>query len=69
VFKTQHAIPREFIHDIDGELRATVPKGAVDASPKVDLENWDCEAIKEHYGLEAPPVGDGEPVELLDVRR
>ena len=69
VFKTQHALPRDFIHDVDGELRATVPKSAVDSSPKFDPDNWDCEAVKAHYGLEAPSRDDGEPVDLIDVRR
>jgi hypothetical protein len=71
VFKTTHALPREFIHEIDGELRATVPKSAVDESPKVDLEHWDCEAIKVHYGLEGGFVRNPDPEDSaeLDARR
>jgi homoserine trans-succinylase len=51
VFKSRHALPREFVHEIDGELRATVPKSAFDSSPKVDDEHFDCTAIRAHYGL------------------
>jgi hypothetical protein len=67
VFKAQHALPREFIHEIDGELRATVPKSAVDDSPKVDLEQWDCNAIKAHYGLDDAPILAEDP-ETADAR-
>lgn len=61
VFKARHAIPREFVHEIDGELRATVPKSAVDHSPKIDEENWDCAAIMAHYGTDDAPALDEEP--------
>ena len=54
VFKTKHAIPRAFLHDHDGELRATVTKDVVDASPKVDLQNWSYEEVRRHYGLDDP---------------
>ena len=54
VFKTKHAVPREFVHAVDGELRATVTKNVVDDSPKVDLEHWDCSAVRLHYGLDGP---------------
>jgi hypothetical protein len=54
VFKTKHAIPREFLHDVDGVLRATVTKDVVGDSPKVDLDNWDCSAVRLHYGLDGP---------------
>src|SRR5205823_1903793 len=52
VFKTKHAIPRDFLHEQDGTLRATVNKEVVDDSPKVDLDNWDCSTIRLHYGLD-----------------
>ncbi|MFL5928210.1 MAG: hypothetical protein ACJ77E_14875 [Gaiellaceae bacterium] len=54
VFKTKHAIPREFLHDVDGQLRATVTKDVVDDSPKVDLDAWDCSIIRLHYGIDGP---------------
>jgi hypothetical protein len=63
VFKTKHAIPREFLHEVEGVLRATVTKDVVDDSPKVDLENWDCSVVRLHYGLDGPfqvdPDADG----------
>ena len=63
VFKTKHAIPREFLHEVEGVLRATVTKDVVDDSPKVDLENWDCSVVRLHYGLDGPfqvdPDSDG----------
>jgi hypothetical protein len=61
VFKTKHAIPREFLHEVDGVLRATVTKDVVDDSPKVDLENWDCSAVRLHYGLDGPFQVDPDP--------
>ena len=64
VFKTKHAIPREFLHEGDGELRATVTKDVVDDSPKVDLENWDCSAVRLHYGLDGPFEVDSDPDSL-----
>jgi len=53
VFKSKHAIPRQFLHEHDGVLRATVTKDVVSDSPKVDLDHWDGEAIRVHYGLDA----------------
>ena len=61
VFKTKHAIPREFLHEVEGVFRATVTKDVVDDSPKVDLENWDCSAVRLHYGLDAPFEVDPDP--------
>ena len=61
VFKTKHAIPREFLHEVDGTLRATVTKDIVDDSPKVDLENWDCSAVRLAYGLDGPFEVDPDP--------
>ena len=46
IFKTKHAIPREFLHEVDGVLRATVTKDIVSDSPKVDLEHWDLGAVR-----------------------
>jgi hypothetical protein len=61
VFKTRHAIPRDFLHEVDGVLRATVTKSVVDDSPKVDLENWDCSAVRLHFGLDGPFEVDPDP--------
>ena len=54
IFKSKHAIPREFLHETDGVLRATVTKAIVDGSPKIDLDHWDCPAVRLHYGLDGP---------------
>ena len=73
VFKTKHAIPREFLHEVDGTMRATVTKDVVDDSPKVDLDKWDCSAIRLHYGLDGPfevnPDPDGLESAETDARR
>jgi hypothetical protein len=61
VFKTKHAIPREFLRESDGVLRATVTKAVVEDSPKVDLERWDASAIRLHYGLDGPFQVDPDP--------
>jgi len=63
LFKGKHAIPREFLHEHDGVLRATVTKDVVNDSPKVDPEAFDLAAVREHYGLdgtfEVNPDADG----------
>ena len=63
IFKSKQAIPRSFLHEHDGVLRTTVTKEIVEASPKVDLEHWDCSAVRLHYGLDGPfevdPPADG----------
>jgi hypothetical protein len=61
VFKTKHAIPREFLHEVEGELRATVTKDVVDDSPKIDLDEWDCSVVRLHYGLDGPFEVDPDP--------
>ena len=61
VFKTKHAIPREFLHEVGGELRATVTKDVVNDSPKVDLDHWDCSAVRLAYGLDGPFEVDPDP--------
>jgi hypothetical protein len=61
VFKTKHAIPRTFLHEIDDVLRATVTKDVVNDSPKVDLEHWSCEDVRLHYGLDGPFEVDPDP--------
>jgi hypothetical protein len=42
-------------------LRATVTKDVVDDSPKIDLENWRCEDVRLHYGIDGPFEVDPEP--------
>jgi hypothetical protein len=61
VFKTKHAIPRAFLHEHEGVLRATVTKDVVDASPKIDLAQWDCGEVRQHYGLDGPVQLDPDP--------
>jgi len=73
VFKSKHAIPREFLHEHDGVLRATVTKDVVNDSPKVDPENFDVAAVRRHYGLdgtfEVSPDPDGlESAETAGAR-
>jgi hypothetical protein len=61
VFKSKHAVPRSFLRERDGVLRATVAKDVITASPKIDLENWDCQSVNLHYGLEVPFELDPDP--------
>lgn len=61
VFKSKHAIPRQFLHENDGELRATLTKDVVSDSPKVDLDQWDPQAIRLHYGLDGAFEVDPDP--------
>jgi hypothetical protein len=64
VFKSKHAIPSEFLHEYDGELRATVSKDMVSDSPKIDDESsFDLNAVKLHYGLIEVHVVDPDPDE------
>ena len=73
MLKTKHAIPREFLHEVDGVLRATVTKDIVGDSPKVDLENWDVGAVRLHYGIDGVFEVDPDPNGLenseTDARR
>jgi hypothetical protein len=66
VFKSKHAIPRDFVHEQDGVLVATVAKDVVMDSPKIENGTFDAEAIRRHYGLDVPY--EGEPQEI-DERR
>jgi hypothetical protein len=73
VFKSKHAIPRQFVHERDGVLHATVTKDLVADSPKVDLDHWDPRAIRLHYGVEATfeidPDSDGLQSAETDAQR
>jgi hypothetical protein len=61
IFKSTHAIPASFLHESEGMLRATVSKDIVDASPKVDGDDWSCEQVLLHYGLAGPFQVDPDP--------
>ena len=63
IFKAKHAIPREFLHEHDGVLRATVTKDVVGDSPKVDVDSFDVGAVREHYGLNVQFVTDPDPAQ------
>ncbi|HEY2328074.1 MAG TPA: hypothetical protein VGH52_11380 [Gaiellaceae bacterium] len=68
VFKATKALPKEFVHEIDGELRATIAKEIVDGSPDT-AEEWNPAHILSYYGMGTGPyeVGDEEP-ELDEAR-
>lgn len=59
--KTRHAIPRSFLHPQDDVVKATVSKEIVDASPKIEDDDWTCESILVHYGLAGPYTVDPDP--------
>lgn len=61
VFKSTHAIPASFLHEHEGELRATVAKEIVNDSPQVSADDFDCEAVLLHYGLGGPYEVDPDP--------
>jgi hypothetical protein len=61
LFKSKHAIPREFLHEHDGVLRATVTKDVVSDSPKIDPDRFDLDAVRGHYGLDGTFVVDPDP--------
>jgi len=61
MFRTMHAVPRPFLHEHDGVLRATVTKDVVSDSPKIDLDNWDCQPVNLHYGLDVPFEVEPDP--------
>lgn len=55
VFKATHAMPKEFVHEIDGELRATIARAIVDGSPAIG-EGWNAEDVLVYYGIGDSPV-------------
>lgn len=61
VFKSTHAIPASFLHEHEGQLRATVSKEIVHDSPQVDVDSFDCDAVLLHYGLGGPYEVDPDP--------
>jgi len=68
VFKSKHAIPREFVHEQGGVLVATVAKDVVMDSPKIENGTVDAQAIRLHYGLDVTFASDGEPEEAQERR-
>ena len=61
VFKATHAIPASFLHEHEGQLRATVSKEIVNDSPQVSDDTFDCDAVLRHYGLLDEGVVDPDP--------
>lgn len=66
--RSRHLLPEVFAHVNEAEqvVRATVSKDVFTSSPKVEGEDFDRQAIYDHYGLVgsdpdgAPTVGAGE---------
>ena len=52
MFKTKHAIPRDFISVDDQEqvVHATITKDVFEDGPKV-TDEWSCDSTFRHYGL------------------
>jgi hypothetical protein len=61
VFKAKHAIPRQFLHEHDGVLRATIAKDVVTGSPKLDGDAIDTPAVRAYYGLDTTYVTNPDP--------
>jgi hypothetical protein len=68
VFKSKHAIPRDFIHEQNGVLVATVARDVVMDSPKIDNGTFDADAVRRHYGLDVPFEVDAGPEETAERR-
>jgi hypothetical protein len=66
VFKSKHAIPRDFIHEQEGVLVATVAKDVVMDSPKIDNGSVDADAVRRHYGLDVPFESEGEAQQTVE---
>jgi hypothetical protein len=65
LFKSTHAMPVEFVHEIDGELRATVAKEIVDGSPSIEGD-WDVHDVQLYYGIwGGPEAVEDEPAGRL----
>lgn len=60
VFKSIHAMPKEFVHEIDGELRATISREIVAGSPAVDVD-WSPHDVLLYYGVGGPYRVDPDP--------
>lgn len=64
LFKSTHAMPIEFVHEIDGELRASVAKEIVDGSPSIEGHEWHPQEVLLYYGIWAGPDA-AEPAAAL----
>lgn len=60
VFKATHAMPKEFVHLIDGELRATIAREIVEGSPAIG-DDWNPREVLLYYGIGGPYRIDPEP--------
>ena len=61
--KSRHAVPETFATTNESEnvVRLTVSKEIVEASPKLDGDSFDRQAVAEHYGLaESTPAPETE---------
>ncbi len=63
VFKSMHALPEQFVHEIDGELRATISREIVERSPELDAD-WSAHDVLLHYGIGGPYRVDPDPDEV-----
>jgi len=63
VFKSIHAMPKEFVHEIDGELRATISREIVEGSPPVDADSSSHDVLL-YYGIGGPYRIDPDPDEV-----
>ena len=66
--RSRQVIPEVFahVHEDEQVVRVTVSKNVFSSSPKLEGDDFDAQAIYDHYGLvgadpaSAPTVGDGE---------
>jgi hypothetical protein len=63
VFKSKHALPLDFLHEFEGVQRATVDKGLVADSPKLENGELDADAVRLYYGLVETTV-EGTPADM-----
>lgn len=63
VFKSVHAMPKDFVHEIDGELRATISREIVEESPEIDAD-WSPHDVLLYYGIGGPYRIDPDPDEV-----
>ncbi|HEY3961316.1 MAG TPA: hypothetical protein VGL84_02210 [Gaiellaceae bacterium] len=69
IFKSTHAMPIGFVHEIDGELRASVAKEIVDGSPSIEGDEWHPREVQVYYGTWIDPnqKAVAEPVGMPDL--
>jgi hypothetical protein len=66
LFKSMHALPIEFVHEIDGELRATIAKEIVDGSPSIEGD-WDVHDVQRYYGIWTEPNPEDVEADLVGL--